>query len=187
MRKPTNLNIRGEHQMRQRNTRLVKHSQKPLDPRVRSALKQARTGNLARGLSQLAQRVVTDLNDDGDVVKTISVPGDGKKIAFSETVAVQGPGWVAARAFPATSSTWWGQPDVAHTSPIYIRSGDQRLVRPGAARNLIHVLQAGKGSAQASEMYESAAQKQAVLDYYERGIALFEDLVDSAQGTDVPN
>ena len=50
-----------------------------LDPRVRSALKQARTGNLARGLSQLAQRVVTDLNDDGDVVKTISVPGDGRE------------------------------------------------------------------------------------------------------------
>ena len=35
-----------------------------LDPRVRLALKQAQLGGLAGGLRQIAQRVVTDLNDD---------------------------------------------------------------------------------------------------------------------------
>jgi hypothetical protein len=115
---------------------------------------------------------------NGDVVKTIPAKGHGKKIVFRERIVVQGPGWVAARTFPATSSTWWGQPDVTHTSPIYIRSGDQRLVRPGAAHTLVRVLQAGKNSARASKMYESEEQKQAVLDYYDEGIVLFEEMID---------
>ena len=62
---------------------------------------------------------------------------------------------------------------------IYIESGGARLVRPGAVRNLVHVLQAGKGAAQNSRMYESAEQKQAVLDYYDKGIAMFEQLVNA--------
>jgi hypothetical protein len=47
--------------------------------------------------------------------------------------------------------------------------------------NLVNVLQAGKGAAQASRMYESEDQKQAVLDYYDDGIALFEDLANAAE------
>ena len=117
---------------------------------------------------------------NGDIVKTIAAQGAGKKIEYRERISVQGPGWLAARAFPAGSSSWWGQADVAHTSPIYIQSGDERLIRPAAVRSLIRVLQAGKGAAKSSTMYESAKQKQAVLDYYDKGIAMFEQLDDTA-------
>jgi hypothetical protein len=118
---------------------------------------------------------------NGNMVKRIASQEDGKEIAFHETISVKGPGWIAARAFPAGSRTWWGQADVAHTSPIYIQSGNMRLVRPAAVRNLINVLQAGKAAAQSSRMYESPEQKQSVLDYYDEGIRMFEGLTEATQ------
>ena len=116
---------------------------------------------------------------NGDVVKTVPAQGDGKEIKYRVSIPVKGPGWIAARTCPAHSSSWWGQTDVAHSSPIYIQARDKRLVRPAAVRNLVRVLQAGRGAAQSSTMYKSTQQKQAVLDYYDRGIAMFERLNDS--------
>lgn len=136
---------------------------------------------LARCKNEL-QRV--EIIHNGNIVRTIPAKVDGNQIAFRERIRIQGPGWIAARAFPSTSRTWWGQADVAHTSPIYIQSGDDRLVQPSAVRNLIRVLQAGKGAAQASRMYDSAEQKQAVLDYYDGGIGMFEELINTTDGSD---
>jgi len=128
------------------------------------------------------QRV--EILHNGNIIRTIPAQEDGKQIEFREKITVQGPGWIAARTFPSNSRTWWGQADVAHTSPIYIQSGDDRTIQPSAVRNLIRVLQAGKGAAQASRMYNSAEQKQAVLDYYDEGITMFEELTKSADAPD---
>ena len=114
---------------------------------------------------------------NGQVVKRVKATGDGKEITFAGKIAVDGPGWIAARTFAPGRTTWWAQPDVAHTSPIYITRGDERLVKPKSVKNLIKVIKGARAKAAASRMYASDQQKQAVLDYFDNGVKLYEKLL----------
>ena len=113
----------------------------------------------------------------GDVVARVAAEGDGRTIAFDESVSISGPGWLAARTYPENGVTWWGQPDAAHTAPIYISCGDERLTKPDAVNRMINVLRDGRRRAENSELYDSDEQKTAVLAYYENGIAEYERLL----------
>ena len=116
---------------------------------------------------------------NGKPVQRIKAGGDGKKITFEGKITVAGPGWIAARTFSPGRTTWWAQPDVAHTSPIYITRGTERLVKAKSVKNLINVIKGARAKAAASRMYASDKQKQAVLDYFDNGVKLYEKLLES--------
>ena len=118
---------------------------------------------------------------NGRVVKTIAAEDPADRIDFEESMHVEGPGWLVARAYPPTGQSWWGQPGAAHTSPIYLRAGDRRLIKPDSVNRLIQVLQEGKRRAASSRMYKSGEQKQEVLDFYDAGIGRYQALLESAE------
>jgi len=120
---------------------------------------------------------------NGQVIKRIDAENDSRKIVFDGKISIQEPGWLAARAFPENADSnpnWWPQSDAAHTSPIYIQSGNQRLIKKDAVHFLIGVLQAAYERAEKSDMYASEAQKKEVLEYYKNGITQFRKLLKSA-------
>ena len=45
--------------------------------------------------------------------------------------------------------------DVAHTGPIYVTAGDERLINSDAVNRLIEVVKAGRAAAALSNMYAS--------------------------------
>ena len=137
---------------------------------------------VVRGSAQCYGRLDrVEIVHNGRVVKTVAAEGEANRIDFEETILAEGPGWLAARAYPPTGQGWWGQPDAAHTSPIYLRAGDRRLIQAEAVNRLIHVLEEGKRRATASRMYKSDEQKQEVLDFYDAGIRKYEELLESAE------
>ena len=146
-------------------------------------LKPGETREIAVKASALCKNPLARLEIvyNGKPVQRIKAGADGKEITFEGKITVDGPGWIAARTFAPGRTTWWGQPDVAHTSPIYVTRGDERLVNPKSVKNLINVIKGARAKAAASRMYTDEKQKQAVLDYFDNGVKLYEKLLESAK------
>ncbi|KKL14122.1 hypothetical protein LCGC14_2518920, partial [marine sediment metagenome] len=130
---------------------------------------------LAAGRTPLAR---VEIVHNGKVVRTIKPAGGAaRKIPFTESIRVSGPGWLAARTYAGSSPSWWGRTNAAHTAPIYIKAGSDRLIVPEAVRRLIRILQGARAAAAKSNMYASDKQKAEVLEYYDRGIRRYDQLL----------
>jgi hypothetical protein len=75
---------------------------------------------------------------NGKVVAKIDAPDGSKNLDITERVKVPGSGWIAARCFGLAGHA--GGVLAAHTSPVYVKCGDQRAFDGPAAEHMLSLI-----------------------------------------------
>jgi hypothetical protein len=114
-----------------------------------------------------------EIIQNGRVVRTITAsPNRGKLSADFET-SVSGPSWLAARCFEQPGTTI----RFAHTSPIYVEQGVQRLVVAEDARFFIEWIDREIGYYEKQEGFRSQQDRQDMLSFFRKAREVYATLL----------
>jgi hypothetical protein len=117
-----------------------------------------------------------ELVHNGKVIHTVAArPVDGHhEAALDFRLTPAEPGWIALRIPTGAGKNEFDHPLFAHTGPIYLEMGGQRLFRPEVARGLVDEMQRSIEAITAAAVFASEDEKDAVLGVYRRSIAALE-------------
>lgn len=103
---------------------------------------------------------------NGRVVGGIEAPGGGvTRASFSTSVTVGGDGWLAAR-LDGTARDSFRQPVFAHTSPVYVRTGEPSPEQAPAAARFVAAIDRSLAWLADTARFDSEAQRREVVDLF---------------------
>jgi hypothetical protein len=100
------------------------------------------------------------------------------------TVPADEPVWVVARCSRTAEYNALYEPDVAHTSAIYVDVGGESRFDPAAARFWVNSLKQFRGRVAQMGAFLNARQRQESLANVDAGVKLYENLIASRTGKD---
>ena len=117
-----------------------------------------------------------EIIQNGRVVQKITGGSNPGKLSADFETTVSGPGWLAARCFEQPGTTI----RFAHTSPIYIEKGDQRLVVPEDARFFIEWIDREIGFYEKESGFRSEHDREAMLSFFRKAREVYAALLRNA-------
>ncbi|MBI3468486.1 MAG: CehA/McbA family metallohydrolase [Planctomycetes bacterium] len=136
----------------------------------------------ARGIGRHDFRAL-ELVHNGDVIRTSgSRPVEGHFAAEMRlTLDVGEPGWIALRIPLEAGKNEFDKPLYAHTSPIDVELGGQRVFRPQVAEQLIAEMQNNMEAITAAGKFANDDEREAVLMVHREGIAVLRRRLESGR------
>jgi hypothetical protein len=121
-----------------------------------------------------------ELIHNGEVVHFANAKKEGGHFAASIdfTLKVSGPGWIALRIPENAPKNELGQPQFAHTSPIYMEVGGRRLFRPEVARGMLAEMKDSVKEIESKGTFANDEERQAVLGVYREASAALQKRID---------
>ncbi len=108
----------------------------------------------------------------------------GRKRELSVDAIIELPrsGWLAARCMPSDETTWWGQPDVAHTSALYVEYEGRPFASAKSAQNMIDIIDRTADRIERLATFRNEGQKREVLELFAKGRRFYEEVKRKALG-----
>ena len=137
-------------------------------------LREKSDGKLRVCATARAARVLKNLEIvyNGEVIARTS--GRKKELTFDGTVEVARSGWLAARCSPSEQTTWWGQPDVAHTSAVYVDYEKRPFASAASAERMMGMIDSTTARIENHAAFRNDEQKCEVLDLFAKGRRVYE-------------
>ena len=114
---------------------------------------------------------------NGVVVADESFPEGSVDGHLEADVAAESDGWVAARLSGATRDSFF-QPIFAHTSPIYVKTGQDSPERREAARGFDDAIERSLEWVRTRGKYYTDIQRREVADLFRQGQQVYKDMLD---------
>jgi hypothetical protein len=105
----------------------------------------------------------------GKVIKSVSAPPDSHKLSADIAMAVDQTGWFVARAFEKPTET----ERFAHTSPVYIRVGNDRGIVPEDAQYFVKLMSREMKFYQNLSAFRTATDRDALVNMFEKARAAY--------------
>ncbi len=111
----------------------------------------------------------------GRIVKQVIAPPDVHKLSADITIPINHTGWFVARAFEKPTETV----HFAHTSPVYVRVGDDPGIVPEDAKYMMRLMQQEVTFYQNLAGFRTIADQQAIIATFKRAQVIYARLAMS--------
>ena len=108
----------------------------------------------------------------GKVIKTVVAPPGSHQLEADFTADADQTGWFAARAFEKPTETV----RFAHTSPVYVRAGDDRGIVPEDAAVFVASLDRAIAFLQTLPGFKTSVDRATMMDMFQKARAVYERL-----------
>ena len=115
---------------------------------------------------------------DGEVVHTVEAVGDGKSLGADLEIAVEGSGWIAARALGPPQHGAMDSYLFAHTNPVFVVADDEPIRSREDAAFFVRWIDQVLYELRFMDRWDDPAHKEEVLATFEEGRRLYQAQVD---------
>src|SRR5208283_5306049 len=106
----------------------------------------------------------------GNVIRTIPAPPGSRHLAADFEADAGQSGWFAARAIEIPTETV----RFAHTSPVYVRVGDDRGIVPQDAAFFVPIMDRAIAAFQSDPGFQSPADRDAMVSIFQQARTVYE-------------